>query len=189
MSWLGLVRLRRPWEQRARDGRVAFIFGVALCARRTREAVRSAAHGPAHPVDGSRPRSRARRVYPHGESSIARAGMAIRSHAHAHARCPLPAVLTLFATHLRSPSARHLEPCRPPWWPWRSLVCRCGWAVHACVLRTVCDARVHGLRSDRCRCRICTHDIPGDARAELGSIYELRYVPGCFEHVMTHRNR
>ena len=164
-------------------------MALRLGARQTREGVCSTAHGPAHPVGGSRPRSRARRVYLHGESSGARAGMTIRSHAHAHARCPLPVVLTLFATHLRSPSARHLEPYRPLWWPWRSFACRCGWAVHVCVLCTGCGTRMRGLRSECARVALCTHDILRAARAELGSIYELRYVSGCFEHVMTHRNR
>ena len=71
---------------------VTFILGVA--PRRslgTCEGVRSAACGPAHPVDGSRPRSRARRIYLHGESSGARAGLPIRSHAHAYARVPTTA--------------------------------------------------------------------------------------------------
>ena len=44
---------------------VTFIFGVArLGARWTCESARSAACGPAHPVDGSRPRSRAQRTFP-----------------------------------------------------------------------------------------------------------------------------
>ena len=37
--------------------------------RRTRVGVRSTACGPVHPVDGSRPRNRARRTYLNGESS------------------------------------------------------------------------------------------------------------------------
>jgi hypothetical protein len=85
-----LARLRRPWEDRARDVRAVFIFGVAPCARWTREGVRLTAHGPAHPVDGSRPRSRARRTFLNGESGDPRAG--VPSHPHAHARVAAPDV-------------------------------------------------------------------------------------------------
>ena len=35
MSWFGLARLRRAWEERARKGQAAFIFGVALCGVRS----------------------------------------------------------------------------------------------------------------------------------------------------------
>ena len=76
--------MRRSKEERARDGRAVFIVGVALGARRTREGVRSIAHGPAHPVDGSRPRSRAWRTFFNGESGGPRAG--VPTHPHAHAR-------------------------------------------------------------------------------------------------------
>ena len=57
--------------------------------------------------------------------------------------CPLPAavVLTLFATHLRSPSARHLEPSRPPWRSWRSSDHRNSWAAHAPVSCVGCELR------------------------------------------------
>ena len=85
-----LVRLHRPTEERARDIRAVFIVGVAHCARRTREGVRLTAHGPAHPVDGSRPRSRARRTFLNGESGDPRAG--VPSHPHAHARVAAPDV-------------------------------------------------------------------------------------------------
>ena len=128
MSWLGLARLRRAWEERARKGLAAFIFGVALvalCARRTRgRALGSARPCPSRGwVPASQPAS---------EGLPARQEQR-RASRYAHpltcpmpaARCPLPAVLTLFAKHLRSPSARHLEPYRPPWWPWRSSERRC----------------------------------------------------------------
>ena len=165
MSWLGLVRLRRPWEQRARDGRVAFIFCVALCARRTREAVRSAAHGPAHPVDGSQPQNWARRIFPNGESDAARVGVPVRSHARVHTRCSAPHGLTLFAILLRSPSARNLERWRLSGWPGRSSDRGCRWRVHVSALRTGCSGRAHGWQSESCRVALCTHDIPGGTRA------------------------
>ena len=159
---------------------MTFILGVALSARQTREGVRSIAHGPAHPVDGSRPHSRARRIFPHGESNGIQAGLPARSHAHAYARCLLPVELTLFATHLRPPSARHLEPWRLLGWPWRSSVRRCGWAVHACVLRAGCGARVLELRAVCARVALCTYDIPRAARAELGSILDPDNDSRCF---------
>ena len=80
--------MRRSWEDRARDVRAVFIFGVALSARRTREGVRSIAHGPAQPVDGSRPRSRARRTFLNGESGGTRAGVPTYPHAHARVAAP-----------------------------------------------------------------------------------------------------
>ena len=58
--------------------------------RVTREGVCSIAHGPTHPVDGSRPRSRARRTFLNGESGDPRAG--VPSHPHAHARVAAPDV-------------------------------------------------------------------------------------------------
>ena len=64
----------------------------------------------------------------------------------------LPVVLILFATHLRSPSARHLEPSRPPWRSWRSSDHRYSWAAHAPVLVASCGARMRELCSDGCRC-------------------------------------
>lgn len=51
----------------------------------------------------------ARRVYPHGESSGARAGLPIRSHAHAYARCPLPVVLTCHPSQVAIWSQASLE--------------------------------------------------------------------------------
>ena len=65
------------------------MLGVALCARLTREGVHSIVHGPTHPMDGSQPQNWGRRIFPHGESSGAPAGLPFRS--HAHALCPLPA--------------------------------------------------------------------------------------------------
>ena len=104
-SSLRLVRLRRPWEERPREGWALSAFEQAPGARRTREGVCSAAHGPAHPVDGSLPRSRARRVYLHGESSGARAGMAIRSH-----DMPMPAARCPWCSLCLPPiSGRHLR--------------------------------------------------------------------------------
>ena len=44
------------------------------------------AHGPAHPVDGSRPRSWARRTFPNDESIVARAGVPAHLPAHVCAR-------------------------------------------------------------------------------------------------------
>ena len=61
---------------------------LRLCARQTREGVRSIAHGPAHPVDGSRPRSRARRTFLNGESGGPRAGVPTYPHAHARVATP-----------------------------------------------------------------------------------------------------
>ena len=80
-------------------------MALRLGARQTREGVCSTAHGPAHPVGGSRPRSRARRVYLHGESSGARAGMAIRSH-----DMPMPAARCPWCSLCLPPiSGRHLR--------------------------------------------------------------------------------
>ena len=79
-----LVRLHRSLEERARDGRALFIVGVALCASQTREGVCSIAHGPTHPVDGSRPRNRDRRIFTNGEIGGPSAGLP--THLHAHAR-------------------------------------------------------------------------------------------------------
>ena len=99
-----LARLRRPWEERARAGWSIFILGVALCARQTREGVHSIVHGPAHPVDGSRPHSRARRTFLSGKSGGA------HRYAHPIARpCPHPGVHApdLFDMH----STHHLRGC------------------------------------------------------------------------------
>ena len=99
-----LARLRRPWEERARAGWSIFILGVALCARQTREGVHSIVHGPAHPVDGSRPHSQARRTFLSGKSGGA------RRYAHPIARpCLHPGVHApdLFDMH----STHHLCGC------------------------------------------------------------------------------
>ena len=85
-----VARLRRPLDERAREGRSLLIFKRALGARQTHEAVRTAARGPAHPVDGSRPRSRAWRIFLNGESGGACAGVPVRLHAHVPAFPPPP---------------------------------------------------------------------------------------------------
>ena len=69
---------------------MTFILGVALSARQTREGVRSIAHGPAHPVDGSRPHSRARRPFLNGGSIVALAGVPAHLPAHVHTRRSVP---------------------------------------------------------------------------------------------------
>ena len=124
---------------------------------RTREGVRSAACGPAHPVDGSRPHSRARRIFLNGESIGARRCARLLACSCAH---PLPIAsnrYTLFAAVLRPPSVRCLQPRRQLGWPLRSSVCSCRYDVHACMLCTGCGARVHGLRPNvccLCRCSL-----------------------------------
>ena len=184
--------MRRSWEQRAREGRVTCVLGVALCARLGGERSAILQVDPpqvSHLFFGGTFVLIVQAIT--GAASLV-PGLdlaPVRALPLAPPRSQVPRCSTLFAACLRPPSSRYLEPQRHPGRSWRSPVCSCRWGVPVCLLCTGCDARVHGLRSDRCRCRICTHDIPGDARAELGSIYELRYVPGCFEHVMTHRNR
>ena len=74
-SWLTFVALLRSYEERARAGRAISIGIVERYARRAREVVRSTAYRPAHPVDGSRPHSWARRIFLDGENGGARAGM------------------------------------------------------------------------------------------------------------------
>ena len=51
----------------------------------TREGVRSRAYGPAHPVDGSRPHRRARRIILRGKIDAARQGAPAHTHPHV---CP-----------------------------------------------------------------------------------------------------
>jgi hypothetical protein len=172
--------LRRPWEERAREGWATFILSVAPCAHRTREGVRSAACGPAHPVDGSRPHSRARRIFLNGESIGARRCARLLACSCAH---PLPIAsnrYTLFAAVLRPPSVRCLQPRRQLGWPLRSSVCSCRYDVHACMLCTVCGARVHGLRPNVCLCRCSLRRFTGDARAELGSTFDPDNDLRCF---------
>ena len=73
-SYVPIVRLHRPCEERARAGRAISIGIVERHARGAREVVRSTAHRPAHPVDGSRPHSRARRTFLDGDNGGACAG-------------------------------------------------------------------------------------------------------------------
>ena len=102
------VWLRRSCEERARQGQMLTAFHCRLGALQTHVGVRSTACGPAHPVDGSRPRSRAWRMCSNGEGSVSRPGVPARSHAHVHTRLPTRSVLTLSAAFCRSPSARYL---------------------------------------------------------------------------------
>ena len=157
--------LRRSCEARPREGQALFALHRRLGACQTRVGVRSTACGPAHPVDGSRPRNRARRTYPNGENNGTRAGVPALSHARVHACCPVPRYSTLFAACLRPPSRRYLEPQKHPGWSWRRSVRSCRWALGACMLCTGCDARVHGWRSDRCPCR-CRCDVSRVTRAQ-----------------------
>ena len=73
-SWSDFVRLRRPWEERARAGWAIFIGSVVRGARRARDGVRSTAYCRAHPMDGSRPRGRAQRTFLDGENGSVCAG-------------------------------------------------------------------------------------------------------------------
>ena len=78
-------------------------------------------------------------IFPHGQSSGALAGLPIRSHAHAYARCPLPVVLTA-SLCLPPISGRHLRAI----WSHKDLLggpgaARCedadGPCMHACCVR------------------------------------------------------
>ena len=118
-SWSDFVRLRRPWEERARAGWAIFIGSVERGARRAREGVRSTAYPPAHPVDGSQPRGRARRTSLNGENGSACAGLSTHSHAHACVHCPTgpapqsPSVRGRCAqTRCNSDAAGGSRPCR-----------------------------------------------------------------------------
>ena len=111
-SYVPIVRLRRPCEERARAGRAISIGIVERHARGAREVVRSTAHRPAHPVDGSRPHSRARRTFLDGENGGACAGMPTHMPAHArvHVQCQARTALTICAVAVRRQGATVTPP-------------------------------------------------------------------------------
>ena len=150
-----VARLRRPLDERAIEGRSLLVFKRALSARQTHEAVRSVARGHAHPVDGSRPRSRAWRICLNGESGGARAGVPARLHAHVPACPPPPLVLTLFVALFRPSSARYLELQRPAGWCLRVLAYSFTWTANVSVLRAGYAACWRWTRSDSCSCLRC----------------------------------
>ena len=114
-SWSDFVRLRRPWEERARAGWAIFIGSVVRGARRARDGVRSTAYCRAHPTDGSRPHSRARRTFLNGEKGGARAGMPTHMPAHArvHVRCQRRAQHSICAVAVRRQRALLVHPMAP----------------------------------------------------------------------------
>ena len=154
----GIVRVVK-WMPTADS--VVDISCVERGARRAREGVRSTAYPPAHPVDGSQPRGRARRTSLNGENGSACAGLSTHSHAHACVHCPTwpapqsPSVRGRCAqTRCNSDAAGGSRPCRvaiaPPCvsfatflWLWM------GTAVPRSVLcvrsRTGLDARANLL--------------------------------------------
>ena len=80
--------MHRPWDEHVREGRaISIILGVApwplaLVLALPVEGVRLTVHRPAHLVGRSWPRSRARRIFPNGESIGARAGVPAQVPAH-----------------------------------------------------------------------------------------------------------
>ena len=161
-------------------------LALRLCARWTREGVRSAARGPAHPMDGPRPRSRARRTFLNGESTGTRTGVLACSHAPVHARCLARSCAHSVCLLLRSPSARYLEPWSVPGCPRRSCERRCRWHVHGCKLRTACSARPHELRSDSRSCpryRVIARNV---FRLVLGCTVESDTHLRCFGYPKPH---
>ena len=124
-------------------------------AQLTREGVRSTAHGPAHPMNGSQPRSWARRIFLNGDSSGAREGVLASSHAHAHTR--LPARLYAHSVCC-TPQVAICTLSRPRETSWVSLAqlrAQMQTGAHACVhvygLLRVCGRSV--IRPC-CRCRV-----------------------------------
>ena len=111
-SYVPIVRLHRPCEERARASRAISIGIVERHARGAREVVRSTAHRPAHPVDGSRPHSRARRTFLDGENGGACAGMPTHMPAHAsvHVQCQARTALTICAVAVRRQGATVTPP-------------------------------------------------------------------------------
>jgi hypothetical protein len=89
-----------------------FIGSVVRGARRARDGVRSTAYCRAHPTDGSRPHSRARRTFLNGEKGGARAGMPTHMPAHArvHVRCQRRAQHSICAVAVRRQRALLVHP-------------------------------------------------------------------------------
>ena len=188
--------LRRPWDEHVREGRAISIIlgvhapGLGPCARLTREGVRLTVHRPAHPVDGSGPRSRARRIFPNDR---VRASERAQVYPPKCLRMCTPASRCLGAQHcLLHASGRHLRAI----WSHRDILggpgatqsaVTDGPCVRACVLCTGCGARVHGLRSDRCLCRCSPRRVTGDARAEIGSTLDPDNYYRCFGDGELHR--
>jgi hypothetical protein len=118
------------------------VLRLGPCARLTREGVRLTVHRPAHPVDGSGPRSRARRIFPNDR---VRASERAQVYPPKCLRMCTPASRCLGAQHcLLHASGRHL---RAIWshrdilaWSWRNSLSVQSLMDHACV------CAVYGLR-------------------------------------------
>ena len=144
----GIVRVVK-WVPTADS--VVEISCVERGARRAREGVRSTAYPPAHPVDGSQPRGRARRTSLNGENGSACAGLSTHSHAHACVHCPTwpapqsPSVV-LYVVAVRRHGATLTQPAAavPAALQSHRLVflsqrfCGCGWVPPSREVCSVC---------------------------------------------------
>ena len=112
-SYVPIVCLHRPCEERARAGRAIYI-GIVVSATLAEpvRCLRSTAHRPAHPVDGPWSHSRARRTFLDGENGGACAGMPTHMPAHArvHVQCQARTALTICAVAMRRQGATVTPP-------------------------------------------------------------------------------